>query len=114
MATGKLGVELTDIRNQKNHKNVSIISLEQLYPLPRDQVKEALEFYPDGTQVLWCQEEPENMGAMQYIKVNFGESMFNRWPLGMVSRPPSASPSTGSKKAHKIEQQRLWDKAFEE
>lgn len=114
LATGKLAVELLKIRDQESHKDVAVVSLEQLYPLPNDELLEALETYPEGTEVVWCQEEPENMGALQYIKVNFGDSIFGRWPLRTVSRPPSASPSTGSKKAHKIEQQRVWDKAFQE
>jgi len=112
LATGKMAIELAKLRESQKNENIALIRLEQLYPLPLTQLQEAMEPYRDGTPVFWCQEEPTNMGAWQYLKVHFGEGLFGRWPLKLISRPESASPSTGSKKAHKIEQQELWDLAM--
>lgn len=107
LCSGKIGVDLLKERAESNRDDVAIIRLEQLYPLPLKQLEEVLSRYREGTPVFWVQEEPHNMGAWYFIKVNFGEEMFGKWPLQKISRPESASPSTGSKKAHKIEHERL-------
>jgi 2-oxoglutarate dehydrogenase E1 component len=62
--------------------------------------------------VVWVQEEPENMGAWRYLRVQFGERLFGRFPFSGVSRPASASPATGSHSSHKLEQGRLLASAF--
>jgi 2-oxoglutarate dehydrogenase E1 component len=87
--------------------------VEQLYPVPKAEIAEALAAYPEGTPVYWMQEEPRNMGAWYFIKVRWAELGFEeRWPLKVISRPESASPSTGSKNAHKMEQEELIQEAF--
>ena len=88
--------------------------MEQLYPLPVEEIKAALAPLPDGHPVYWVQEEPANMGAWQFMKVNFGDKLFDRWPLIPITREESVSPSTGSKKTHKLEQQEIWDRALAE
>ena len=112
LGTGKIMLELLKLRDEQSRDDVAIIRLEQLYPIPHRELEAALERYPEGTPVFWVQEEPANMGAWQFIKVNFGESLYGRWPLKAISRPESASPSTGSKKMHKIEQEEIWDRAM--
>ncbi len=108
MATGKVAVDLLKQRDEKDTNDVAIVRLEQLYPLPHAQLEQVLSDYPDGTPVVWVQEEPTNMGAWMYIKVNFENSFYDRWPLvDKITRPESASPSTGSKKTHYIEQAEL-------
>jgi 2-oxoglutarate dehydrogenase E1 component len=67
---------------------------------------------PDDTPVVWAQEEPENMGAWHYLRVKFGEKLFNRLSFSVVSRPESASPATGSGSSHKQEQEQLLAAAF--
>jgi 2-oxoglutarate dehydrogenase E1 component len=62
--------------------------------------------------VVWVQEEPANMGALRFLKVQFGDRLLNRWALSYVGRPASASPATGSGNAHKKEQARVLDEAF--
>ena len=114
LATGKIAADLVKIRDQQRRDDVAIIRLEQLYPLPLAQLESAMSAYPDGTPVYWVQEEPSNMGAWYFIKINFGETFFERWPFaGKITRPESASPSTGSKKTHKIEQQELLNAALQ-
>jgi 2-oxoglutarate dehydrogenase E1 component len=70
--------------------------------------------YADNTPVIWVQEEPANMGAWRYLHDRFGKKLSNRFPFALVSRPESASPSTGSSHAHKLEQAQLIARAFGE
>ena len=116
LCSGKVGVDLLKARGDEAYQQdekVAIIKLEQLYPVPQAEIMEALEAYPAGTPVYWVQEEPSNMGAWYFIKVRWDSLGFEeRWPIKCVSRPESASPSTGSKNAHKIEQDELIREAF--
>jgi len=113
LCTGKIGVEAIKERRQREQDDLAVIRLEQLYPLPLAELEQALSAYPAGTPVFWLQEEPQNMGAWYFIKINFENSFFERWPLaGKYSRPESASPSTGSKKAHNLEHSELLDAAL--
>jgi 2-oxoglutarate dehydrogenase complex dehydrogenase (E1) component-like enzyme len=82
--------------------------------LADDYLGAALNQYPDGTPVIWVQEEPANMGAWSYLRVRFGDRLFNRLPFSCVSRPASASPATGSANSHKIEQELVISAAFAE
>ena len=70
--------------------------------------------YADGTDLVWVQEEPFNSGAWYFINAHIPALIEHRLPLRYVTRPSSASPATGSKEAHKIEQKRLVDQAFGE
>jgi 2-oxoglutarate dehydrogenase E1 component len=112
MATGKVAVDLMKRRAESPDQSTAIVRLEQLYPLPVEEIKSALSHIPDGTPIFWVQEEPTNMGAWQYIKMSFDEFGLTRLPLRRISRPESASPSTGSKKMHKIEQDELVEEAL--
>jgi 2-oxoglutarate dehydrogenase E1 component len=91
---------------------VAIIRVEQLYPLPRQALEEALANYTPGTPVVWVQEEPENMGAWRFVRIHFGEKLFDRFPFSGVCRQSAASPATGSKKSHDMEQNELLSAAF--
>lgn len=71
-----------------------------------------MDDYPSGTPVYWVQEEPENMGAWRFLRVMFGETLFQSFPFAGISRPASASPATGSHEAHKIEQQEILARAL--
>ncbi|MEE2826508.1 MAG: 2-oxoglutarate dehydrogenase E1 component [Planctomycetota bacterium] len=113
LASGKIGVELLKERAKAERTDVAIIRLEQLYPLPYQQIQEILESYPEGTPTYWVQEEPSNMGAWYFMKVKWDEfGLSKNWPLQIISRPESASPSTGSKKTHIIEQEELMREAL--
>ena len=112
---GKIGVELRKRREELGRNDVSIVRVEQLYPLPQKEIESVLAQYPEGTPVYWVQEEPRNMGACYFMKIKWDEMGFEqKWPLKLISRPESASPSTGSKKAHKIEENELFAEAFGE
>ncbi len=112
LCSGKIYYELEKHRRDLKRDDVAIMRVEQLYPLPKKALASALEKYEPGTPMIWVQDEPENMGAWMYIRVNFGERVFGRFPLSAVCRDPSASPATGSASSHRIEQQELIDQAF--
>lgn len=111
--SGKVGVDLLKMRESSERDDFAVIRIEQLYPVPTDEILSLLETYPEGIPVFWVQEEPRNMGAWYFLKVKWDElGLQDRWPLKVISRPESASPSTGSKKSHAIEQQELLDEAM--
>jgi 2-oxoglutarate dehydrogenase E1 component len=112
LCTGKLYYELLARREELKKTDVAIVRLEQLYPFPAKDLKAALAGYRDGTNVVWVQEEPENMGAWRFMRVTCSMSLFDRFPLTGLARPESSSPATGSAKAHRIEQERLLVSAF--
>ena len=107
LTSGKVYYDLTAARSEAQRTDVAIVRLEQYYPLAEDLLEEALDAYADGTEVVWVQEEPLNMGAWGFLRLHFGEHLFGRWPLSRVGRPKSASPATGSMAAHKQEQAEL-------
>ena len=112
LTSGKVGVDLAKMRESSERDDFAIVRIEQLYPVAQAEIEAALEQYPEGAEVFWVQEEPRNMGAWYFMKVKWDElGLQERWPLKVVCRPESASPSTGSKKAHAMEQAELLDEA---
>ena len=112
LCSGKIYYDLLAERERLGRGDVAIVRIEQLYPLPLDDLRAALAVYADGTPVLWVQEEPENMGAWRFLRVQLGERLFERFPFSGVTRPAAASPATGSHSSHKLEQQILLAKTF--
>jgi 2-oxoglutarate dehydrogenase E1 component len=112
LCSGKIYYELEQQRDKSGRRDVAILRIEQLYPLPQEMLRSVLASCPDGTPVVWVQEEPENMGAWRYLRVKFGEKLFNRLPFSVISRSESASPATGSGSSHKQEQKQLLAGAF--
>jgi len=110
--TGKVYYDLIEAREQKKLNNVVIMRVEQLYPLSVDELLSSIDGLPKGTPVYWVQEEPTNMGAWPYIKLIFSDELSQKYDLKRVSRVESASPSTGSMAAHKIEQAELIEEAL--
>jgi 2-oxoglutarate dehydrogenase E1 component len=114
MCTGKVYFDLQAYREENHHADVALLRLEQLYPWRDAPMSAALSGAADGTPVVWVQEEPENMGAWRYLRGRFGETLFGRFPLRLISRPESASPASGSHAAHLMEQQELIRQAFDQ
>lgn len=112
LCSGKIYYDLAAKRGELGRDDVAIVRVEQLYPLPDALLEEALRRYPDGTRMIWVQEEPENMGAWHYLRVRFGDTLFRRWPFCAIFRVASASPATGSHASHQMEQSRLVHMAF--
>ncbi len=112
LCTGKVYYDLIETREKQSIEGVSIMRLEQLYPLSGDELFAALMGLPDDTEILWVQEEPTNMGAWPYIKLTYGDELNEKFNLRRISRAESASPSTGSSATHKLEQDELLSEAF--
>jgi 2-oxoglutarate dehydrogenase E1 component len=112
ICSGKLYYELEKEREELGRQDVAIVRLEQIYPLPWNQLRAAFDSYRDGTPVYWVQEEPENMGAWRFLQARFGGELFDRLPFSGVYRRASPSPATGSASAHKMEQKELLMQAF--
>src|SRR5262249_54613904 len=112
LCTGKIYFELEDHRAETRREDVAIVRLEQLYPLTTEALDAALSRYREGTPVLWVQEEPANMGALNYLKINFGDNVLARFQG--IARAASATPATGSHKRHKQEQSEIIKRAFDD
>ncbi|MFO1008549.1 MAG: 2-oxoglutarate dehydrogenase E1 component [Planctomycetota bacterium] len=111
LCTGKVYYDLEEAR-EKRGSDTPILRVEQLYPLAKDELMNALARYADGAKVVWVQEEPENMGAWRHVQARFGAAIAARFALSCVARPEAASPATGSLNAHKTEQAELVERAF--
>jgi len=114
LCSGKVYYDLLAHREETKRENVAIVRVEQLYPLRQDLLEQALKNYRDETPAFWVQEEPANMGAWNFLQIQFGERLLKRFPLGGVSRAASATPATGSGKRHKHEQAEIVQRAFGE
>jgi 2-oxoglutarate dehydrogenase E1 component len=112
ICSGKLYYDLEARREQQQREDIAIIRLEQLYPFPREEIENLLANCRDGTNVIWVQEEPENMGAWRYLRVTVSMQFQGRLPFTGICRPASSSPATGSHAAHHIEHEDLLDRAF--
>jgi 2-oxoglutarate dehydrogenase E1 component len=111
LCSGKVYFDLAMARDARAKSHVAVIRLEQLYPLNEELVR-AFAPYKDGTPLVWVQEEPRNHGGWYYINANLPGVLDHRFPLSCVARDPSASPATGSKASHVLEQKMLIDQAM--
>jgi 2-oxoglutarate dehydrogenase E1 component len=91
---------------------VAVVRIEQLYPLPNDQLMGVLARYPDARELVWLQEEPENMGAWNFIEHHVWRIKERGYDLRHVARVESGSPATGSKTIHDQELADLMDETF--
>ena len=91
--------------------DVAIIFVDELYPWPEAELSAALAQHPNAKEVVWVQEEPANMGPLFYVMPKLRKLASNRAVLS-VKRTASASPATGSPKAHELEEKTLIDLAF--
>jgi 2-oxoglutarate dehydrogenase E1 component len=111
VCSGKVYVDLVSAEQRAERADVAIVRLEQLYPVPMRDLRAALDAFPAADEVVWVQEEPENMGAWDFIRPHFRE-VANGRPVRHVARPRSASPAEGSAARHALNQQTLVTQAF--
>jgi len=111
LCTGKIALDLLAELDRRGEASISIARLEQLYPFPEALVSALLDRLPATAEVLWVQEEPANMGALRFVRPLLHRLAGGRH-LTTVKRSASASPATGSAKAHAIEQAALFNLAF--
>lgn len=116
LCTGKVYYDLLAERMERQIKDIAIIRIEQLYPFPDDLLTQILLNYRNAHEVVWCQEEPENMGAWQFIDHRIEKVITN---IGMetsrphyLGRPAAAATATGFAKKHEKVQKELVDRAL--
>jgi 2-oxoglutarate decarboxylase len=110
-ASGKVAVE-AQLERDKRQAPVAIARVEQLYPWPYAEVAHVLSRYPNADEIVWLQEEPENMGPWNHIKGRLYEAHEDTHGIRRVSRQESASPATGVLAIHQAEQRDLFDSAL--
>ncbi|MDH3217805.1 MAG: 2-oxoglutarate dehydrogenase E1 component, partial [Candidatus Krumholzibacteria bacterium] len=111
ICSGKILHELTAERDRRQDAKTAVISLVQLYPFPRAEFEEEIRKHSSARKVIWVQEEPANMGALSYVRPILQRLLGERH-ITTVKRSESASPATGSAKAHALEQAALIKLAF--
>ena len=110
LCSGKVYYDLLDKQQIDKRKDVAVVRLEQLYPIPYDQIEAIQSKYKKATEFIWVQEEPENMGAWPYISRKFRNSSIN---FELISRLESSSTATGYAKQHIAQQLYIVASAFE-
>ncbi|MEM6781254.1 MAG: 2-oxoglutarate dehydrogenase E1 component [Pseudomonadota bacterium] len=115
LCTGKVYYDLLQERRDREKEDVYLMRVEQLYPFPMNSLKQELANFP-GADIVWCQEEPKNMGYWQFIESRL-EATLNAMDHATkrpryVGRPEAASPATGLNKRHMEEQAKLVDEAL--
>jgi 2-oxoglutarate dehydrogenase E1 component len=117
LCSGKVFFDLYEARQKAEIKDIALIRIEQYYPFPGDKLKLELEKYGDA-EILWCQEEPKNMGAWSFLESKIELCLTNmgykNYRPKYIVRPESASPSAGYKKMHTVEQEKLIKQAMTE
>jgi 2-oxoglutarate dehydrogenase E1 component len=114
LCSGKIGHELRLERNRRHeaaNASTAVVFVDQLYPFPEAELEAELDAHPDAREVVWVQEEPANMGPLFFVEPRL-ELLAHGRHVRTVKRSPSASPATGSPKAHALEQRTLLNLAF--
>ena len=106
--TGKFYYDLIKAREEKNRMDVAIVRVEQIFPLPKDQINHQLSLYSKTNDIVWAQEEPKNMGALSYLLLHFEKALTFR----IVSRPFSDSPASGSSVRFQKRHNKVIEKVF--
>ncbi|MBP2210703.1 2-oxoglutarate decarboxylase [Rhodococcus ruber] len=113
LTSGKLYWELKAKKDKEKRDDVAILRIEQLYPVPRRRIAEALDRYPNAHEFFWVQEEPANQGAWPFLGLALPEMLPEKLSgIKRASRRAMSAPSSGSSKVHAVEQQEILEKAF--
>ena len=110
--SGKVYYDLVNARTERAQADTAIIRLEQLYPFPHKALATELKKFPNFTELVWAQDEPQNQGAWFQIQHNVFENLEAGQRLAYAGRPASASPAVGYYDKHYAQQKALLDTAF--
>ena len=110
--SGKVYYDLVNGRRERGADNVAIVRVEQLYPFAHKTFESELRKYPNATEVVWVQDEPQNQGPWFYVQHHLYENMSAGQKLGYSGRPASASPAVGYLAKHQEQQKALVEQAF--
>ncbi len=109
--SGKIYYDLLAGREQMKAAGAAIVRVEQIYPFPAQKAAAILARYPNAAQVIWAQEEPENMGAWRFLREQLAVLAGGR-EIHYRGRAASASTATGSAKRHQQEQTQIVEQAL--
>jgi len=110
--SGKVAYDLIKRRDEKKAWDTVIVRVEQLYPFPHKAFAAEMKRFPNATEVIWAQDEPQNQGAWFFVQHYIHENMVEGQKLGYAGRPASASPAVGYAHLHQEQQKALLDQAF--
>ncbi|MEO8466722.1 MAG: 2-oxoglutarate dehydrogenase E1 component [Gammaproteobacteria bacterium] len=105
--SGKVYFDLAESRRNDNVTNVAIVRIEELYPFPIEEYARVIARYRNATEIVWCQEEPQNQGAWYQIRHRLQEPLAPRHELFYAGRPGAAAPASGIHALHVRQQQAL-------
>jgi 2-oxoglutarate dehydrogenase E1 component len=111
LCSGKIYYDLVQARAERQITDTAIVRVEQLYPLPVEEIRAALASYTAATEFAWVQDEPANQGAWSFMALNLLEDL-EGVSLRRISRPAAAAPAVGSMKLHDAEQAALIEAAL--
>jgi len=112
LCSGKVYYDLAKKRDEKEHDDVAILRVEQLYPFPHKAFANEIKKYPNATEIVWTQDEPQNQGAWFFVQHYIHENMLEGQKLGYSGRAASASPAVGYSHLHQEQQKALVEGAF--
>ncbi len=112
LCSGKIYVDLISTPRHAESPSIAVARVEMLYPFPEDELRAVVEGYPRLQEVVWVQEEPQNMGAWEALRPRLEAILRGRWPLRYVGRPASPSPAEGSLARHMLNQETLVNQAY--
>jgi 2-oxoglutarate dehydrogenase E1 component len=109
LSTGKMAIDLQEtlMEQSMNTDWLHIIRVEELYPFPKEKIKEVMLRYPSLEEIVWVQEEPQNMGAWSYMNLKIRGVAPESARIRYIGRPYRSSPAEGDPTAHKLEQKRI-------
>ena len=110
--SGKVYYDLVNARKTRGQSDTAIIRVEQLYPFPHKSFAAELKKFPNATELVWAQDEPQNQGAWFQIQHNLFENMESGQRLAYAGRPASAAPAVGYYDKHYAQQKDLLETAF--
>ena len=110
--SGKVYYDLVKKREEKKASDVAILRVEQLYPFPHKAFATEIKKYSGATEIVWCQDEPQNQGSWFFVQHYIHENMLEGQKLGYAGRPASASPAVGYAHLHQEQQKALLDQSF--
>jgi 2-oxoglutarate dehydrogenase E1 component len=116
LCSGKVFYDLLEARDASRRPDIALVRLEQLYPLPSAQLQEVLARFPSPAELVWAQEEPQNMGAWRFVRESVLDGVVDTGGrrLRYVGRAASAAPAPGSLRTHLAEQEALVREALQE
>ena len=112
LCSGKVYYDLAERRQTLGRRDVAILRLDQLYPFPEEELKQALQRYPAAHRFIWCQEETRNKGAWYQTQHRLWRTIPKGATLEYAGRPTSAAPAVGSYPLHISQLQELLDQAL--